>query len=90
MPILDRPEPHPDRNRRAITTGVLGLLALLLLVAGGTIGAIESSFGPVNLGSYSLSGPRTWTVFPGSAQVLLECGGYQLWTRQDPRVIDGT
>jgi hypothetical protein len=92
MPLLSETPPLEARRGRG-TAGiplVAGLVAAALLVAGSLVVATEFSFGPVNIGDLSVSGPRTWTIFPGKATVILECGGYKLWRRRDPVVIDGS
>ncbi len=66
------------------------LLALLfftpLILTGALLAKIEFSLEPVDIGTYSVSGPRTpWVIFPGKATVLAEFGGYKLWKRNDPQ-----
>jgi hypothetical protein len=61
---------------------VIGVLSLFAV--GASVVAVELSFGPVDVGSYGLSGPKTWTVFSGPAKVVLQCGPYKLWQRNDP------
>ncbi len=66
------------------------MAALPLLGVALVVGAVETSMGPVDIGSYSLAGPRTWTRFAGTATLVCELGGYKLFHRRDPVVIDGT
>ncbi len=74
-------------NRKGKKRGLAVLAAVgvcSLIAIGASVVVVESSFGPVNVGSYSLSGPRTWTKFPGPAKVVISCGPYKLWQRNDP------
>ncbi len=73
-----------NRNGKRRSLAVLAAVGILLIFAvGSSVVAVESSFGPVNIGSYSLSGPKTWTKFPGPAKVIVSCGPYKLWQRND-------
>ena len=78
-----------DQGRRGLILVALGVMALPLLSVALAVAAVETTWGPVHIGTYSIAGPRTWIRFAGKADFICEIAGYKLFRRHDPVVTGG-
>ena len=77
---------HGHRSLRILSGATLAVVLLALLLVSWLVVSVETSVGPVHIGAYSVTGPKTTiTGFPGLAWPVLTVGPYTVFRRSEPR-----